>query len=64
VQKRKLNQTSSSPGTTFKAPVPARTLEIWNEVGGNAALPSSQRVAHNSASAAAARWTGLRTLSG
>ena len=64
VQKRKLKSTSSAPGTTLCAPVPALMFEIWNEVGGNSALPSSQCVAASSASAGAARWIGLRTFSG
>jgi hypothetical protein len=63
-QKRKLQSNASSPGITFVAPVPAWMFETWNVVGGNWAVPRSQRVAASSASAGATAWIGLSAISG
>ena len=64
VEWRKLNASSSSPGMTLVAPVPARMFEHCHVVGGKYALPSSQRVAASSAIAGAASWMGLRARCG
>jgi hypothetical protein len=61
---RKLNVTSSVPGITFVAPVPAWMFEHWKDVGGKYSLPLSHLVCARSASTGAARWMGLRARCG
>ena len=64
VQKRKLKSTVTAPGITLLAPVPPCTLLTCQLVGGKKALPWSQTVATNSASAGASWWMGLRARCG
>ena len=64
VEKRKLKSTSTVPGMTFKAPVPAWMLLTCQVVGGKWSLPSSQVVAASAASAGASWWMGLRASCG
>ena len=59
VLKRKLKSTTSSPGMTLPAPVPAWTFDICHEVGGKWALPRSHSTPTSSASSGAARWIGF-----
>src|SRR5262249_14341407 len=64
VEKRKLKSTSTEPGTTLAAPVPAWMLETWKLVGGKLSLPLSHCVFASSASAGASRWIGFFTNCG
>ncbi len=64
VEKRKLKSTSTAPGTTLAAPVPAWMLETWKLVGGKLSLPLSHCVFASSASAGASRCTGFFTRCG
>ena len=49
-----IEASSSVPGITLVAPVPAWILDTCQVVGGKYSLPSSQRIAANSAMAGAA----------
>ena len=59
VLKRKLKSTTSSPGMTLPAPVPAWMFDICHDVGGKCALPRSHSTPTSSASSGAARWIGF-----